>query len=164
MAGRGGFRGAWAERNQFRVKWFGFRVGCGWRGLGIGRFGGRFPRTCVGFGGAFGSNVEELFECELVVALGPIDAAADAFEGFLRFEKSGAEGGFSRFEEFVLPDGGIDGCVAAQQPFRADEHVDEGAVFRDGGLVAVVEGGDEGFVIGPGFEAQDFGFGVEAGF
>ena len=43
-------------------------------------------------------------------------------------------------------------------------HVDEPAIFRDGGVIASIELRYEGFVVGSGFEAKDFGFGVEPGF
>lgn len=72
-----------------------------------------------------------------------------------------ARAGIGR-EEFVLPDGGIDADVAASEPFSGDENIDEGAVFRDGRLFASVELRYQGFVIGTGFEAEDFGFGIEA--
>ena len=139
------------ERTQFGVKWF------------VWRMGFDYFRDFAGLG-AFGLEIGELLQ-------GGIEASADGVEGhdcaadFCGFgeedftERAGVAGG-----EAVFPDGGIDAGVAAAEPFEADERVDEGEFFGGGRGEAGVEGGGEFGVVSRVFEADDFGFGVDAGF
>jgi len=68
--------------------------------------------------------------------------------GLPGFEESGAAGGFGG-DKFVPPDGSID-VEAAGEPFGGDEHIGEGAIFRDDGVIASVASAMRTFVIGGG--------------
>ena len=80
---------------------------------------------------AFGADVEELLQRVLEIALGGVDAAADAVEDLVGSFENAAEGELvgAGIEEAALPDARVNAHVAAAVPFGFDEHVDEGSVF-----------------------------------
>ena len=124
---------------------------------GLGGFGWRFAE-------AFGLKLVELFESS-------VEAAADGVEGSERAaeivglchedvaEIAGVAGA-----EAVFEDGGVNAGVAAAEPLEADEGVDQREFFRGCGGEAGVKGGDQFGVFGRIFDADDFGFRVDAGF
>ncbi len=156
--------------------------------LGRLRFGvrGGRRRGRVGFvlaGGSFprGSFLEVLEEGEgaEVHAVGALDAALEAAEGFEAVLKGVTEGGvvldgvveeFGRGEvvveafDVVVPELGFDAAQAALGPLGGDEGIDEGALVGAGGAEMEQEFAGEGLEFGGIFAANDVRLGVDAGF
>ena len=117
--------------------------------------------------GKAGLELQQLFEGAVVAALGGIEAAMEAREGF-RAEDKGPAGRDkiflgAPFMHGVLPELGLGFAEAAELPLGGCHGVDEEALFGGGGLKAVVMLEGEGFE-GVGVLARDdVGVGVDAG-
>jgi hypothetical protein len=88
-----------------------------------------------------------LLQGVLEIALRGVDAAFYAGESLTRINEGSAAGYGFHVVELVGPEVGVDGHVAAAEPFGFSEHVDEGAFFGYGGVEAVVILGGQGFVL-----------------
>ena len=103
--------------------------------------------------------------------LGGIDAVLEAGEGVAAVVIDGATEvvvvgveGAGTGVGAVFPELGFGAAETAEHPFGMDEDVDEGAFgWADGLVVGVVVGG-EGVEVCLLFAADDFSFGVDAGF
>jgi len=138
------------------------------RGYGDGAWGRRYRRGCgIGVGGGdlglFGLEAAELLEGVVVVALGGVDAALEAGEFAGVLGEDLAEGDVVDVED-ALVELGLDGAEAADEPVAVDEGIDEEALVGGGGAEAVVVFADELLEGGPGFAADELGFGVDSGF
>jgi hypothetical protein len=120
-------------------------------------------------GGRGRLETAEFLEGAVVVAVGGVNAALESGEGLAVGRERFAEGGGSfgvpavHALEGVLPELGLGETEASLEPVAGDQSVDQGALFRGGGLVAVVVFGGEG---GEGcwvFAADDLGVRVDAG-
>src|ERR1019366_4332788 len=109
--GFGGWRNDGEERSQFGFNFFGFSR----------------------FSGSFGLGVPEVGEGAVKIPLGGVEAALDAAQLFGMVVEGGADGAVGGDFELAGPDAGLDHRVAAEEPFVADEGVDEAALFGCGG-------------------------------
>jgi len=117
--------------------------------------------------GLFGLETFEVLEGGAPVFLSGIDALLEALE--LAVASTIALGQFEGFFGYratvdgLIPEVGLDGAEAAQEPFAIDEDVDEGALGGSPGAVLVKVLVAEGFQVFGGFAEDDLGFGIDAG-
>jgi hypothetical protein len=115
--------------------------------------------------GLFGLQALEFVEGVAVIALGHIDAALEAGEGFLHaVERLAEDGAVDLIAHALLPDFGLYAAEAAEEPFAIDEGIDEHALLGGIGEKAAVILELEAFEVGGGFVVDDLGVGVDAGF
>jgi hypothetical protein len=113
-------------------------------------------------------ELQQLLEGSVVAALGGIDAAMEAGEGF-HVEDEGPAGRDkiflgAPFPHAVLPELGLGFAEAAELPLGGYHGIDQEALFRGGGLKAVVVLEGEGFEGIRVLARDDLGVGVDAGF
>jgi hypothetical protein len=110
----------------------------------------------------------EVTEGVAEVALGGIDHALEAGEGAVGEAEGMADGGilveYGDLIHLVAIDLGFGDAEAAESPGGADQDVDQVALLRDGGAVALEVLIEEGLEMGGIFAGNDEGLGVDAGF
>ena len=111
----------------------------------------------------FSLEAAELVEGVVVVALGGVYAALEASELVGVLGEDVAEGDVVDVDD-ALPELGLDGAEAAEEPLAVDEGVDEHALLGGGGAEAAVIFAGEFLEGGEDFAADELGFGVDAGF
>ena len=99
----------------------------------------------------------------MVMALGGVYAALETGELAGALGEDVAEGDVVDVDD-ALPQLGLDGAEAAEEPFAIDEGVDEHALLGGGGAEAAVIFAGEFLEGGGDFAADERGFGVDAGF
>ena len=118
----------------------------GWFGIGVD-------------GGLLGLQAQQFLECVAVVAVRAVDAALEAGEVIVIAEDClcepdlfhGVKGSFRTF----FPELSLADAETAEEPLAINEGVDEHALFRSGGVEAVVVFGGDGLEIGGAFAADD---------
>ena len=116
----------------------------------------------VGIVSFFGLEAAELLEGVVVVALGGVDAALETGELVGVLGEDVAEGDVVDVDD-ALPELGLDGAEAAEEPLAVDEGVDEHALLGGGGAEAAVIFAGEFLEGGGDFAADELSLGVDAG-